>query len=423
MTESTRARNPGIGKIILLIGVFERGGAERQAFLLARELKQTHGLDVEAWALWSPGNYSEAFEAAGIPTRILNFQAPDYCNIGVKRVRIPARIHLLDDPRYPLRWVHRLWRVSRQLKAGLADVVLPFTTWPNVVAGLTYRLAGARFCLWGERHSGGERVPGIERLAVTQYRRFAANSTAGVEFLKREMAVPHERIAFIPNGIEESPVEGASDWRARLGLTAGQPLVVKVASISCYKDHFTLLRAWKLVQDNWLGDERPVLALAGGHYDTYEECTRLVQEMALGGTVQFLDRISDVGGLLHASDMGVFSSRAEGMPNAVLECMAAGKAIIATDIPGIRDALGEGANGVLVPPGDADLFARGVSDLLHNRDRRQQLGNRNRTRIRNEFSVGRMAQRYLGLVQEGLARRPQRTRQVGNAWSAENVPK
>ena len=422
MNQSARARRRGIGKIILLIGVFEHGGAERQAFLLARELRRSHGLDVEAWALWFPGSYSETFEMAGIPTRVLNFHAPDYRNVGVKRIRIPARIHLRDDPRYPLRWVHRLWRVSRQLKERQADVVLPFTTWPNVVAGLTYRLAGARFCLWGERHSGGERVPGLERLAVTQYRKFAANSTAGVEFLKRDMGVPHERIAFIPNGIEEPRFEGATDWRAQLGLTPGQPLIVKVASLSSFKDHFTLLRAWKLVQDNWAGAERPVLALAGAHYDTYEGCARLVQEMALGRTVQFLDRVSDIAGLLDASDIGVFSSRAEGMPNAVLECMAAGKAIIATDIPGIRDALGDGANGVLVPPGDADQFARKMTTLLRNPDMRQQLGHLNRERIRSEFSVQRMATRYLEIIRSGLSKSHGNAQPIQSSWEPQNVP-
>ena len=411
------------GKVILMIGVFERGGAERQVYLLANELKQRHGLNVEAWALKFPGSYSSAFEAAGIPTRVLNFRAPNYAynRPSVRLARVPFREMMTSDPRYPLRWVHRLWRISRQLKESGADVILPFTTWPNVIAGLTYRLAGARVCIWGERACGAERVAGFERAAVWQIPRFAANSSAGVEFLARELRVPRRRISFVPNGVEEPVVDRGVDWRARIGVTPSQPLVVKVATISTFKDHMTLLRAWKQVQDAWDGGERPVLALAGAFFEAYEECRRFVSDAALEPTVRFLGRVSEVPELLDASDMGAFSSPAEGMPNSVLECMAAGRAIVATDLPGIRDALGPGAEEVVIAPRDADLFARALLELLRNPAKRWQLGELNRARIRAEFSVERMAGRYLDIIR-GELRHPRRTAQAVTHSCNSDIP-
>jgi glycosyltransferase involved in cell wall biosynthesis len=290
-----------------------------------------------------------------------------------------------------------------------------------VIAGLTYRLAGARVCIWGERACGGERVAGFERAAVSQTRRFAANSSAGVEFLADELRVPRRRISFVPNGVEEPVLNPGIDWRTRMGVTRSQPLVVKVATISTFKDHMTLLRAWKQVQDAWDG-ERPVLALAGAFYETYEECRRFVSAAGLESTVRFLGRVTEVPELLEASDMGAFSSPAEGMPNSVLECMMAGRAIVATDLPGVRDALGPGADGVVVPPGDPDAFSRALLDLLRNPAKRQQLGQQNRARIRSEFSVERMAGRYLEMIRAELARSPAIAQPMPNAWKPQNAP-
>ncbi len=415
---------PGIGKVIMLIGVFECGGAERQVYLLANELKRRHGLDVEAWALKFPGSYSSTFEAAGIATRVLNFRAPNYAynRPSARLARIPFREMMSIDPRYPLRWVHRLWRISRQLNEARADVILPFTTWPNVIAGLTWRSAGARACIWGERACGGERVAGFERVALWQTPRFAANSSAGVEYLARELQVPRRRISFIPNGVEKPRIDPAINWRERLGLSASQAMVVKVATISTFKDHMTLLRAWKQVQDAWNNSERPVLALAGAFYETYEDCRRFVSGAGLESTVRFLGRVSEIPELLDASDIGAFSSPAEGMPNAVLECMAAGRAIVSTDLPGVRDALGPGAEGVVIPPGDAHSFARALLDLLGNSAKRRQLGELNRARIRAEFSVERMGSRYLDVIRSELAHSRRRAQALPGSWKAQNVP-
>ena len=121
------------------------------------------------------------------------------------------------------------------------DILLPFTTWPNVVAGLSYRFAGVRVCVWGERHCGVERLPAYERLAVRLTRRFVANSHAGVEFLAHELCVPRQRISFVANGVEQPQHHDGSDWRGKLGLSAAQPLVVKVANVNNRKGHATLL--------------------------------------------------------------------------------------------------------------------------------------------------------------------------------------
>lgn len=382
-------------KIVILIGVFGRGGCERQAFLLARDLRGRHALNAEVWALKYDGSYRKVFEDAGIPTRVLGFRAPVS----------PCICCGSTSPRWMrgLKWLTRLLRVRRELKEGGVEILLPLTTSPNVVAGLTYRFAGVRACIWGERHCGGERVPSLEKMAARQYRRFAANSTAGVEFLMREMGVSSESISFIPNGVEEPKTDARNDWRGRLGVKPAQPLLVKVANLHDNKDHATLLRAWKIVQDGWSGKDRPFLALAGSFGSAYETCQRIVEENGLDSTVRFLGSITDVPDLVRAADMAVFSSPHEGMPNGVLECMAAGKAVVASDLPGIRDALGPDCANVLFPVGNERRCAELILELLHDPAARIAIGQANLNRIRSEFSVQRMADSYLEEVEKHLS--------------------
>lgn len=363
-------------RIVILISVFERGGAERQAFLLARELRQRHDVDAEVWALLFPGEYARDFEAAGIPTEVIGF-------------------------RWPRSKAHFLWqlpRVIRHLRRKRIDVLMPFTTWPNVVAGLTYRLAGIRHCIWGERHAGGERVQGFEHLAATQYKRFIANSTAGAEFLADEMRIERNRIFYVPNGVELPQPDPGMHWRKQLDLAPGQLLTVKVANLTAFKDHATLLRAWRIVQDNWTSGAPPVLALAGYHGDRSKNLQALVNQSGLDSTVRFLGSVKDVPTLLDACDLAVFSSRREGMPNGVLECMAAGKAVIATDLPGVRDALGPAASTWTVPAAQVDPMAARLLDVLQDRGKRVAQGKANLDRIRSEFSVERMASAQLSLI-------------------------
>lgn len=381
-----------VGKIVILVTHFIRGESEQQAFLLAQDLRRRHGLDVEVWSLSDFRHdhvFAHTFESASIPTKVIGFKFP-----------LVAPFRWMRS----LQWLREVQRVAWQLRKNGVEILLPFTAWPSVLAGLSYRLAGVQLCIWGEREAGSARIPSPERVAVRQVRCFAANSTAGVAFLKDEMGVAPERISLIPNGVEPPAGGRTTDWRSRLRLRPGEPLVVKVANILEPKDHATLLRAWHIVQQNWSGKDKPFLALAGirGHDTAYQECRRIILEHGLDSSVRFLDSIPDVSGLIGSCDLAAFSSRHEGMPNTILEYMASGKAVVATDLPGIRDALGPAADEVVAPPGDAGRFAGKILHLLGNGERRSVLGEANRVRALREFTVERMTDRYLQAIQRHL---------------------
>src|SRR6185503_14459628 len=163
-----------------------------------------------------------------------------------------------------------------------------------------------------------------------------------------------------------------------------------LANIHQNKDHDTLLRAWRIVVDNlpprW---DQAVLLLAGWLHPEADNIRTLTRELNLGDSVRFLGAVDDVAGLLSASDLGVFSSRSEGCPNGLLECMAAGLAVVGTDIEGIRQVVGEK---FLAPPGDAERLAKIILELADDPDLCATIGAANQSRIKARHNAQLMCE-------------------------------
>jgi glycosyltransferase involved in cell wall biosynthesis len=140
------------------------------------------------------------------------------------------------------------------------------------------------------------------------------------------------------------------------------------------------------------------LLLAGGLFSETSNLKIMAYDLELCGSVRFLGPVMDITGLSHASDLCVFSSRVEGSPNAVLECMATGLPVAGTDIPGLREAVGEDNVRFLAPPGDAELLAEKILLLAQDRKSRHEIGCLNRERVATVFSLERMTRDATRLI-------------------------
>ena len=357
-------------RVLFVFCSLELGGAERQGMHLARYLKG-QGCQVTVWATHAGrGIVADRCDELGIPWAVHRFRWP--CR----------RSSLVRDS----------WRMVRALRRERPDVILPYTTWPNVGCGLTWRWSPASVCVWGQRSIDDLRGDWVERLAFRRVSAIICNAAHEVEYLRRTLGATPVPISVVHNGIELAPPKkNRGQWREGLGINADATVVTMVANFRQQKDHTTLLHAWKQLVAT-LPDKRPSprLLLAGVPQESYESVQRLVTNLGLRDTVTFLDQVRDVSGLLSATDIGVLTSIHEGLPNAVIEYMASGLPVIATDLPGNREALGDKPDQPYVSRGDSDRLAEMLAALIGCPAKRERLAERNRERAQELFSVATM---------------------------------
>jgi glycosyltransferase involved in cell wall biosynthesis len=350
------------------------GGSERQALLLAEHLRDD-GAEVEVFALTEEdGRGAQCFRESGIRWRP-NGAAWN----GAARTTAT------------------LARLTAALRATRPDVLLPFCELPNTVCGLVWRLTGAKTCVWSQRdalpYTFGDR---LVRRAARGTPLLVSNSEHRAAHLVGDLGVPLERVRVVRNGVALPPARASrGEWRERLCVPDGDFVLCSVAHFYDRKDHPTLLRAWREA------GAPGVLVLAGRPYGRKEKLEALAHELGVAETVRFPGDVADVAGLLGAADAGVLASTpAEGLPNGVLECMAAGLAVTGTDVAGIREAVGDFQ--FLAPQGDAEALGAILARLADDGELRLELGEANRRRVEEHFGVRRMLNEYTEVIRAGL---------------------
>ncbi len=209
--------------------------------------------------------------------------------------------------------------------------------------------------------------------------------------------------SLMPNGVDSrrfTPAEPAerATLRARLGLSLDKPVALFVGRLERYKGLDILLAAWADLRRR---GSTPHLLIAGpGETAGW---IREAQAQGLADWVTFLGGREDVADLYRAADLFVFPSRGEGCPNAVLEAMASALPVVATDVAGNREAMGDdGKTGWLVPPENPAALAEAVATLLASSALRREVAAAGCTRILERFNIDRVGAQYLSLYQELL---------------------
>ncbi len=201
--------------------------------------------------------------------------------------------------------------------------------------------------------------------------------------------VPTERVEVIYNGVSRDhlTVEPADVRRVRadLGLGVG-PVVGTVARLSHEKGVDVLLRALARVRER----VPAVTALVVGDGPEHAPLRQLAAELGLAETVRFLGTRTDVPALNRVLDVFALPSREEACPLALLEAMAAGRAVVATGVGGTPELVAHGVNGWLVPTEDPAAMAAALVDLLQDAPRSAALGLAARTSVVGRFTRGCM---------------------------------
>ena len=209
--------------------------------------------------------------------------------------------------------------------------------------------------------------------------------------------VPPAQLACVPDAVplpENRPDRRV--LRDRLQLPDDRPIVGCIGALTAEKDHITLLHAARQLQAK--NGRVRVVIIGDGPLEA--DLLQLRDELGLDQAVQFTGFIPEAETLLGAFDAFVLCSRAEGLGSIILDAFAAGVPVVATAVGGIPELVSDEATGLLIQVGDAAGLASALERLLSDSALRSRLTSAARALVEREFTVQRMAQRYVTLYEQ-----------------------
>jgi glycosyltransferase involved in cell wall biosynthesis len=208
---------------------------------------------------------------------------------------------------------------------------------------------------------------------------------------------PAGRVRVVYNGID-SAAPGRPDARmAELGVHG--PVIGTLTQLRPGKGLETLLDATAQLVAR---EPRPQVAIWGAGPEL-AALERRAQARGVAGAVHFLGATSDPVSVLRGAEIFVLPSWAEAFPYVILEAMSAGRAIVASDVGGVHEALGDGEAGRLVPAGDAGALSAALLELLQHPDRRESLGAAAKRRLEQRFTTTQMVDGISNVYTEVVA--------------------
>jgi glycosyltransferase involved in cell wall biosynthesis len=289
-----------------------------------------------------------------------------------------AGVQVYGAPHGWARQIRPLIDCSRLIRAIDPDVVHSQVNFALCQQFLAVRAANrAAFCVTERscyRRRGFARVRRVLQFHLIRGcgTHYSANSAAVAKHLARMVGVPVRSVPVLPNGVLAIPPDATVRTRIRkeLGWEATDIGLGYVARIVAEKGHAEFVSAVNALRMAGL----PVRACLAGDGPARPTIERLVNTLGLAPSVSFVGTVPNVEEYLQAFDIvALFSSR-EGMPNAILEAMAAGKAIVATAVGAIPELLDEGRAGAVVYQPTERNLTSALAGLVEDRKQREQLG-------------------------------------------------
>lgn len=304
-------------------------------------------------------------------------------------------VHSLAKSRWDPRLPFRLFLLMRREKVGAIFIVSqPLIQFWGALCGL---LAGVPVRVAAVRTSGAvnreRRRRWVGRLTVAWLTRFTALSEWHRAYLAEDYRIPSKKIEVIPNGVDIPMFQGKKngDDSEPLGdnfpeIPAGAPVVGIVAMCREGKNVSLFVRAARKVLD----DIPTTYFLVTGDGPERPMAEQLSRTLGLEKRVLFLGARQDVPSVVRRMDVCVLSSDREGLPNAVLEYMAAGKPVVATHVGCLPEIMVYGKTGFLVPPGDWRRLGSRVTFLLRHPELAKRMGQEGLDRVQERYTIQRM---------------------------------
>jgi len=363
-------------KIIQVIATLKVGGAEGQLFEFVKRIDKRK-YDIIVCALTEGGYYADELERLGIKIVVLNKRGKLDIGMLIKLVRL-MRIEKIELV-YTYMFTANTWGRIAALLAGV----------PIIVAG--ERAADrwkSKFHLL------------VDKVLSKYTDKIIANSDGVVDFYVLEAKISRNKFLVVHNGVNMSMFkhqkDRAAEIRQELNICSEKAVVGTIGRLMPQKGYQFFLKAVKIIAKEF---PNTVFLIVGVGYEL-EELENLSIKLGIGDKVIFAGFRDDIPEILSIVDVFVSSSLYEGLPNVVLEAMANGLPVVATNIEGTCEVVLEGKTGFLVPPRDYVALAEKVTFLLNNQELAHKMGETGKEKVREEFGFDIMVRKIEGIYDD-----------------------
>jgi len=366
--------------VALVVGQLQHGGAERQLFELAVRLDRSFFLPYVVCLSEVTHPYAGWLTEAGIEVAIL--------------------------PRAGHRDPGRVRRLARLLAERRTDLSHSFLLAANAYTWAASWLSGRRPFIASSRTcipAAGVLATAIHRRAFRAARGVIANSRRVMQFTCDRYAVPVHSVRVVHNGVDLKSFPAPSDdvrsaVRRAMGIAPEEILIGTIGRASPEKNLEMLLEVASALPT---ASPRCRVAIVGDGPALAGLKAKAVAS-GLGDRAIFTGERHDVAPLLGAIDIFALTSKTEGLPNAVMEAMACGRPVVATDVGGTGELVEDGVSGFLVASGDVSRMTDRIVALARSAERRRAIGEAARARIAAAFTVEGMVTRTTAIYEKAL---------------------
>jgi len=361
-------------KIMMLIDSLVKGGRERRLLELLKSFSKKENLNVSLVVFSKRVEYEEVFD-------------------------LPVRICYLErNPKKDPRVFYQFYKIC---KKEHPDIIHSWGTMPSIYAIPTVKLLGIKFI----NANIADASQNMNLLNKEYFRAkvtfpfsdtVVGNSEAGLKAYR----APRRKSRCVYNGFDFQRIrhlEGKEEVRKRLQVLPGK-VIGMVGAFFDRKDFDTLIEAACSFLKQ--GGEATFLAVGAG--PNLASCQTKVPD-PFRNRILFPGLVHDVESVINLFDIGVLCTNArihgEGISNSIMEYMALGKAVVASEGGGTNELVLDGETGFLIPPAKPDVLVEKLAYLLEHPQLADQFGQRGRNRIHEFFLLERMEKDYLEIYQ------------------------
>jgi glycosyltransferase involved in cell wall biosynthesis len=346
------------------------GGAEMMVFRLSEELRDRGHVVMPVGPANGNGWLGELFREAGVRPEVFRLKRPldPGCVRGLVELFREHEIDAVHSHEFTM----AVYGAAAARLLGLPHVITMHGGFKACTV-LRRRIA-LRWAMRNSRHT--------VMVSRATRRQFA-----------RDLGVDESRFTVVPNGVPLRQGDAAR-VREEFGVKANDLVLLAVGNLEPHKGHAVLFEALARLQGRGLNVPWKLIIAGGRGGAEHERLIESVREEGWEDRVHIVTNRNDIPDLLALADIYVMPSLVEGLPMALLEAMVAGKAIVASTTAGIPEAIVNGKEGLLVPPGDAAALADAIKLLLTDADRRAVFARAAAARACEEFTVRVMSERY-----------------------------